>query len=1564
VSARNISGSAHGLDQRLSRKSWVTFILAFFFACTAPRICAQVDDHNPIGAMGTFEGVTTTGGAYNVLNHSATRAIDDIVVPGSIGKYPLRMRRYYVSRDFGDSRMGPGWRHEYAWSSGQGKIEYPNGNVWENYCQDPVGVSDWWEVAGTRFRLADGGTVVFDNSGRAIQIIDPYGQTTNITYATDAHASWMQVTEPGGRYLYFTYTQQQDGVYMLHEVDAYDGRGNRTDWVIYTYTSVQTGGNTIMTRMCLTRADYSDGTSATYTYEPDNVPEDPTHGSVRFSPPVSTCNDVRYHGAMRRIAYDYQGGGPHGAVTAERYSAGDGNKGLLVSSIPGNLPSPLSGADFQMPTDFTEARGDGPSRSFHYNSLHIHRIPGEPSACPDTSWPPSQFLQTYTDFQNHTTTLGYDQTTWYVTSVLDANNNRTSYQRGPNIGEITQIMHPDNTHIDYVYYNEYPNISGHYVQTVSNERQNVTTYTRDPTTHLVTRIDYPQDANTPPSFEVFSYNGFGQVLTHQLKNGAWESFVYDNRGLLTDKYNPKPTVPSGGDPHTHYTYYTSGPWTDRVMTMTLPANASGFQAFETYEYDRALGADGLTNPSGAAVAGRGLATKITHADNKYQSFRYDAYGNKGEEYNELGKRTSYTYDNYDRVLTVKNPLNNTTTYDYAPTQGDTTQCYLHTTNSPYWITTPTGIVTNNVYDQNFRKTSTAVAGLTTWFHYDPVGNQDYVTDPRGTGSGDANYTTYTDYDSRNRKWQVRQPLSHTTQFYYDDGINLTRIIRPDTTTETKTYDALNRVLTDTVPKTTNPVVNLTTWFTYNPSGTIWKVTDARGSGPGDPSYTITFAYDASDQKINMTYPDGSTQQWAYDNAHNLASRTTVKPVNPRETQSFSYDNRNRRTGMSWSNGVDSASFTYYDDGRLWTASNPNSTVTRQYDDAGRLMLENQSIPGVASVNVNYGYDNDGKQNRLWLDTGWNYDYTFSYDSAGRFEKIFVTGGAQLFQYYYDGASNERRRDNLSNGLFEFYDRDSLNRMQYMDMKIGVNTPLYHEGYGYNAMNWLTSTARWDGTDTFGYYLNGELNTAQYGATRNVTYTFDGAGNRTSVTDNVNGNASYTPNILNQYTAITGSSISNGNEHEISLLNKVSYSYINDEHLKQADDGTNIYGLAYDALGRCVTRTLTIRPATTNTNTIAYYIYDGEKPILEVWNGMLAKNLYGKGIDEILMRTDTSVNGGAAFYYQHDHEGSVTHLTNGSGTIIEKYRYDAFGTPTFYNGSGTQIPSTAYNNRFLFTGREYSATFQGNYFPFFTFYEYRARAYNPQLGRFMSEDPKLFDAGDYNLFRYCHNDPIDFTDPMGLEDHREPWPNHQEQAKALDEAYNFIMGLMQREFNSAIGAGLAGYSAYQAWSGLQNALASLTTAQGPAGQVTNRSASSPKLNPTFLREAPKAVDDAGIYADHHAAPTGFNIYERPDGSVFRLQADRTDYLGPPNQWREHYPPNPPNATLLGNAHWHMRDLRNPHAGSTFSRDDASAGRYHPVMHNGAQRGSYDIFFQGWRWLLNGGGLSAATPYYGN
>jgi RHS repeat-associated protein len=172
-------------------------------------------------------------------------------------------------------------------------------------------------------------------------------------------------------------------------------------------------------------------------------------------------------------------------------------------------------------------------------------------------------------------------------------------------------------------------------------------------------------------------------------------------------------------------------------------------------------------------------------------------------------------------------------------------------------------------------------------------------------------------------------------------------------------------------------------------------------------------------------------------------------------------------------------------------------------------------------------------------------------------------------------------------------------------------------------------------------------------------------------------------------------------------------------------------ITYDALGRCVSRTL--------NGSTTYYYYDGEKPIMEcnAAGGILANNVYGLSIDEIIVR----YQGSNTYYFYQDHEGSVTHVLDQNGTLVEQYRYDAFGAATIRNGGGTQLGASAIGNRFMFTGREYNGTFG--------FYEYRARAYHPTLGRFMSEDPKGFDAGDYNLFRYCGNDPEDGAHSMGL-----------------------------------------------------------------------------------------------------------------------------------------------------------------------------------------------------------------------
>jgi hypothetical protein len=115
---------------------------ALFVSSRAPS--AFADDHNPVGVTGAFEGVTTTAGAYNVLNHNARRQIDDIVVPGSIGKYALKMTRYYNSRSLGSTGiMGAGWRHEYAWALSSEKVGYPNGDMLDTHC------TEGWHFSGS-----------------------------------------------------------------------------------------------------------------------------------------------------------------------------------------------------------------------------------------------------------------------------------------------------------------------------------------------------------------------------------------------------------------------------------------------------------------------------------------------------------------------------------------------------------------------------------------------------------------------------------------------------------------------------------------------------------------------------------------------------------------------------------------------------------------------------------------------------------------------------------------------------------------------------------------------------------------------------------------------------------------------------------------------------------------------------------------------------------------------------------------------------------------------------------------------------------------------------------------------------------------------------------------------------------------------------------------------------------------------------------------------------------------------------------------------------------------------
>jgi RHS repeat-associated protein len=127
------------------------------------------------------------------------------------------------------------------------------------------------------------------------------------------------------------------------------------------------------------------------------------------------------------------------------------------------------------------------------------------------------------------------------------------------------------------------------------------------------------------------------------------------------------------------------------------------------------------------------------------------------------------------------------------------------------------------------------------------------------------------------------------------------------------------------------------------------------------------------------------------------------------------------------------------------------------------------------------------------------------------------------------------------------------------------------------------------------------------------------------------------------------------------------------------------------------------------------------------DGSTVEYLNGPGIDN-KVRQESSTSG--TLYYQTDHLGSTRALTDASGNVVERISYDSFG-----NGTGSA------RTRYGYTGRERDEL-TGLYY-------YRARWYDAQVGRFISEDPIGFRGGDVNLYAYVGNNPTNRIDPSGL-----------------------------------------------------------------------------------------------------------------------------------------------------------------------------------------------------------------------
>lgn len=172
---------------------------------------------------------------------------------------------------------------------------------------------------------------------------------------------------------------------------------------------------------------------------------------------------------------------------------------------------------------------------------------------------------------------------------------------------------------------------------------------------------------------------------------------------------------------------------------------------------------------------------------------------------------------------------------------------------------------------------------------------------------------------------------------------------------------------------------------------------------------------------------------------------------------------------------------------------------------------------------------------------------------------------------------------------------------------------------------------------------------------------------------------------------------------------------------------DIITYGYDPAGRRIKKTVDDQYTTK-------YCYDGGNVIAEYDynNNLLRKYIHGPGLDEPVCMID-AVDNDAEYYYHYDGLGSVVALSDSAGDTVQTYEYSVYGQVA------AEDPDFL-TNPYMFTGRRFDLE-TGLYY-------YRARYYNPHIGRFMQTDPVGYSAG-INLYLYCSNNPLVFVDPSGF-----------------------------------------------------------------------------------------------------------------------------------------------------------------------------------------------------------------------
>ena len=689
---------------------------------------------------------------------------------------------------------------------------------------------------------------------------------------------------------------------------------------------------------------------------------------------------------------------------------------------------------------------------------------------------------------------------------------------------------------------------------------------------------------------------------------------------------------------------------------------------------------------------------------------YDLDGEVTESIDPMGRTTTTMYDAAGEVTETIDPMGNKTTTLYDA-DGEVTETI-----------DPLGHMTTTLYDADGEVTeSIDPLGRMTTTLYDADGEITESIDPLGR-------TTTAIYDADGEVTETFDPLGHSSTTFYDADGEVTETVDPLGHSSTTFYDADGEV-TETV----DPLGHSSTTF-YDADGEVTEVIDPLGN-------KTTTIHDADGEVTESIDPMGNTTTTLYDADGEVTE--TIDALG-RTTTSF-YDADGRLMSETWEDAhatvTNVESYTYDADGNLLTAGDSSGTYTMTYDALKRVITTEDPF----GLTLTYTYDADGNRTQVQDSLGGATTYVYDADNELTSEQFGGTGQVPLridMSYDSDGeVLTETRFSDLAGTQVVVNSNDTYNadgEITSLVDRNGSGTVVASFTYTYDLDNRVLTEVNLGMTTTYTYDADSQL-TSEVSPLATIDYTYDAGGNRTNDNSMIgpgnrllsDSNWAYTYDADGNLVEKVG--VSPGPDKGLTW----TYTYDNRNQMTTAVEVQGSTTLAsvtftYDVFGNRIEEDASGSMLPTQ---VTRFAYDGQN----VWadldgsNNLVMRRLFLNTVDSVTARISAS---GTVAWYLVDRLGSVNVLTDSTGAVIDRITYDGYG-----NIISETNPSAS--DRYLFTGREFDRV---------TGLQYnRARYYDPTTGRWTTEDPLGFAAGDSNLYRYVGNDPTNHSDPTGLFD---------------------------------------------------------------------------------------------------------------------------------------------------------------------------------------------------------------------